>query len=95
MAPVGDESRAETGARRKRGIVAFDHEARRWIGTRLGRDRNDGGVIFLVLADHENIARNPARRAIGQIDGIVGFAPARIVETRIGDDGARAARLFR
>src|SRR5690606_2167710 len=61
-APVGDEHRPAIHARRQVSPIALDNQAARRILALFGGDGDEGRIIFLVAALHQQIVRNPSDR---------------------------------
>src|SRR5580765_2404251 len=74
-APVADEGAAPLEAGRDRGLIVLDDEAGGGIVPFLGVDRDQRAVIFLAIALEEDVAGDPADRALGQVDHIIGVLP--------------------
>src|SRR6218665_1646522 len=85
----GRRGRAGGGAR----LVLGDGEARRAVLLALGRDHDEGAVIFLILALDEGVAGDRAGGAVREVDHVIGLAALAVVEAGIGDLDPRAPAL--
>ena len=84
-APVGNEDGLAANARRDAGVVCGDNQPCRTVCPCFRRDRDEGRVIFLILALHKDIARDRADRTRGQVDHVIGRRALGVIKARIAD----------
>src|SRR4051812_516159 len=92
-APVADEGARPLEAGRGRGDIVLDDQAGGRIVPLLGMDRDQRAVILLAIALEEGVAGDPADRAFGQVDQIIGVLALAVVEAVVQRLDARRAAL--
>ena len=92
-APVSDEGARPLEAGRDRGDIVLDNEAGGTVMPFLGMDGDQRAVILLAIALEEGVAGDPADRAFGQVDHIIGVLALAVVEAAVQHLDARRAAL--
>src|SRR5687767_11588598 len=77
-APVADEGGGPAEAGGDGGDIVLDHQPGGAVLRSFGRDRDHGRIILLAGAVDEDVARDPADGAVGEIDQVVGPAATAI-----------------